>query len=250
MNEKGDSDGKDVLTSKRIDRTEDLYYTGNNRDENTGWPCEVQGVTRPKLIEAMAQIMRDGGRVCLIGMDLNGLKAINDSYGHDAGDEAIGEFAKEKRRLVLETAGADELYCYKNHAGGDEFQMMAINRVGGDEGFADRVAEILRREVMIKGEKVTLTVSGGVGVSERVFVGGESGEDAGQIFQEMNVEAEALMLDEKREKNKQVFARTTEALREVPLERRKTVLAKILAEDRQFTDEQIVALMDIAYESK
>jgi len=53
-------------------------------------------------------------------MDLDGFKPINDTLGHEAGDQALKEIA---RRLLLVARGADTLA----RVGGDEFVLLAVD---------------------------------------------------------------------------------------------------------------------------
>jgi diguanylate cyclase len=46
---------------------------------------------------------RLGHSFCLIMLDLDGFKAINDTYGHGVGDEVIRAFAREARKAMRET---------------------------------------------------------------------------------------------------------------------------------------------------
>ena len=52
----------------------------------------------------------------VVVLDMNGLKAINDTYGHEAGDSALKDMAK----VLMETFGADHAY----RIGGDEFVIL------------------------------------------------------------------------------------------------------------------------------
>jgi diguanylate cyclase (GGDEF)-like protein len=51
---------------------------------------------------------------CIISVDLNGLKIVNDDFGHPAGDKYIKEFSK-----ILTTTFSDSGFCAR--IGGDEF---------------------------------------------------------------------------------------------------------------------------------
>lgn len=90
------------------------------------------------------------GRTALLAIDVDGFKSINDTYGHQAGDQVLVELAR-----ALETAlrQGDELY----RIGGDEF--VAVVEVGRPDeavGIAERLAEAARR--------VDRTISVGVAV--------------------------------------------------------------------------------------
>jgi GGDEF domain-containing protein len=66
-----------------------------NNDPLTGL-CSRVGLTR-NLERAIA---RQGASFSLLFIDLNGFKAINDTYGHDAGDQALIEVAERLRSAV------------------------------------------------------------------------------------------------------------------------------------------------------
>ena len=59
-------------------------------------------------------------RFMVLSADLNGLKYINDTYGHSTGDKAISEFAK----ILLSLTGNSEI-C--GRVGGDEFVILGCN---------------------------------------------------------------------------------------------------------------------------
>ncbi|MCC5977100.1 MAG: sensor domain-containing diguanylate cyclase [Salinarimonas sp.] len=91
-----------------------------------------------KLRQEVSRIRRYGGRFCVIAVDLDHFKKLNDTYGHPAGDEvliAVGAlFADETRRDVDLVA----------RTGGEEF--MIVTPDTGLEGALD-LAERLRRRL-------------------------------------------------------------------------------------------------------
>jgi PAS domain S-box-containing protein len=60
---------------------------------------------------------RTGAQLCVMFLDLDGLKAINDALGHGAGDQALVEVADALRRSVR----SDDIV---GRVGGDEFAMV------------------------------------------------------------------------------------------------------------------------------
>jgi diguanylate cyclase (GGDEF)-like protein len=83
---------------------------------------------------------RYGHSAFVICVDLDGLKAINDSQGHAAGDMLIRKAAKALRGAAREQDVVARL-------GGDEFAVLAIecDRVGGQALLA-RLSDSLERE--------------------------------------------------------------------------------------------------------
>ncbi len=89
--------------------------------------------------------------------DIDRFKSINDSFGHDGGDEVLREFA---RRLRKNVRGID-LAC---RFGGEEFVVVMPDT---DASVAEKVAERVRAEIADKpfsvaGKPVSVTISVGV----------------------------------------------------------------------------------------
>ena len=77
---------------------------------------------------------RQGSRLCMVMMDLDLFKGVNDEHGHQRGDEVLREFAERIRRAVRES---DTLY----RLGGEEF---AVLLPGTDIEQGRQTAEKLR----------------------------------------------------------------------------------------------------------
>jgi len=71
--------------------------------------------------------------VGMVMMDLNGLKKVNDTYGHSEGDKMIRRFSK----LLLDTFPSSSCIC---HWGGDEFTVMTVGAAA--ERLGDYVAAL------------------------------------------------------------------------------------------------------------
>jgi len=114
-------------------------------------------------LQAMVGRAGQGGDpVAVLVMDIDHFKAVNDSFGHDAGDEVLREFAV---RLATNVRAID-LPC---RLGGEEF---VVVMPGASLEAAARVADRIRRDIeaqpfpiMGGGEGLTVTVSIGVAAS-------------------------------------------------------------------------------------
>ncbi|MFF5178895.1 diguanylate cyclase [Micromonospora sp. NPDC000316] len=79
------------------------------------------------------------GRTALLAIDVDGFKTVNDTYGHQAGDQVLVGLA---RALEGALRHGDELY----RIGGDEFvAVIEVNRPEEAVRIAERLAEAARR---------------------------------------------------------------------------------------------------------
>ena len=119
------------------------------------------------LVERSAEA---GKPVAVLAFDLDFFKGINDTYGHDAGDDVLREFS---HRLKKSVRGIDLVVRH----GGEEFVVIMPET---DAKLAIKVADRLRRDVESEtfetrsGESIPVTVS--VGVAE--FQGESDSADA------------------------------------------------------------------------
>lgn len=93
-------------------------------------------------------------------IDLDGFKRVNDTYGHQTGDEVLRRLA---RRLVAVTRSSD--FCCR--IGGDEFLLLMVDT---DAETALRVAERVRRDITaspIRAGQDRMPVSASVGFTVR-----------------------------------------------------------------------------------
>jgi two-component system cell cycle response regulator len=101
--------------------------------------------------------LRTRHRLWLLYADLDGLKDINDSLGHEAGDRALCEVARLLRTGSFRQA---DLVA---RLGGDEFAILAteISRTDGDT-VVQRVEAAVRGANATPGRDFTLSLSAGV----------------------------------------------------------------------------------------
>ncbi|GAB3255710.1 putative bifunctional diguanylate cyclase/phosphodiesterase [Kineosporia babensis] len=120
-------------------------------DELTGLP------NRRALLERLEHLVAsqgpDGPTVAVLFIDLDGFKLVNDSLGHDAGDELLVTTA-QRLRTVCRT---DDVVA---RLGGDEF-IVAGSFVAADQAqaLAERIAHALEAPLTIKQRKVAISAS-------------------------------------------------------------------------------------------
>ncbi|WP_248794929.1 sensor domain-containing diguanylate cyclase [Pseudomonas sp. MWU13-2105] len=123
-----------------------------------------------RLRQVLAQAQRKGTQVGLLFMDLDGFKRINDTLGHEAGDEVLRQVAKRFGAVVR---GGDTLA----RIGGDEFVVL-LSDLGADaeetvSTVATKCIAALSMPFLIAGTVCQLGVSIGIALGS-----GESSADA------------------------------------------------------------------------
>ena len=126
----------------------------------------TQLANRRSLYEAIAEAMAaGGGGTALLFVDLDGFKAVNDQYGHMAGDAVLAEVAGRLRRAVR---GEDLVARH----GGDEFVVL-LRRLPQDQAgelavqAADRVGAALADPIDTPVAQFSITASIGIALHPR-----------------------------------------------------------------------------------
>jgi diguanylate cyclase (GGDEF)-like protein len=97
--------------SKRLAAAEQLA------DKDSLLPIYNRRAFVRELTRVQASVERYGSDACLVYIDLDGFKAINDTYGHSAGDHVLHEYS---HRLVDSVRESDIV----GRLGGDEFGLI------------------------------------------------------------------------------------------------------------------------------
>ncbi len=99
-----------------------------------------------ELERELALADRYGEEGTVLMLDLDGFKRINDSYGHEAGDEALIAIAEAVSALLRRTDSFARV-------GGDEF-VIVLPRTGlaGAERFAEKLLEAVRETALKAGD--------------------------------------------------------------------------------------------------
>jgi two-component system cell cycle response regulator len=127
------------------------------RDDMTGLPNRA--LLRDRLDQALARSRRQFSPFAVLFLDLDGFKAINDHYGHAAGDQVLVQIASRIREAIREM---DTPARY----GGDEFVVLC-EKVAGDEEaaeIAERITKNIEEPVLVDGAELQVGVSIGIAI--------------------------------------------------------------------------------------
>ena len=127
------------------------------RDTLTELP--TRGLLYDRLGQAIAQAEREGCLVAVLFVDLDRFKAVNDTFGHAAGDYVLKEAAARLQRCAR---GMDTVARISS----DEFVVVLAALARADEAgtFAKRVLTELHHPYIVEGKPVYCTASVGIAV--------------------------------------------------------------------------------------
>ena len=124
-------------------------------DPLTGLPN--RSLFQDRLWHALERGQRDGTPTCVLIMDLDGFKAINDELGHPMGDLVLEAFADRMRSVLRASDTAARL-------GGDEFSIVCENTDRPDaEVLATRLRTAVTAPLELDGQGVSIGISIGIG---------------------------------------------------------------------------------------
>jgi diguanylate cyclase (GGDEF)-like protein/PAS domain S-box-containing protein len=104
----------------------------------------------------LASARHDGGAFAVLCLDLDRFKAVNDTLGHDAGDQLLAQVAQRMREMTRPTDLVARL-------GGDEFAIvLPCSTFAAAEHVSQRLLDSIRRPFAIGGESVRIGVSIGL----------------------------------------------------------------------------------------
>ena len=126
-------------------------------DGLTGLPNRALLLDR--LGHALDRARRDDSAVAVLAVDVDNFKVINDSLGHEAGNQLLVDMAG---RIQTAVRKADTVARF----GGDEFVVLCEQ--AGEEGavqLAERIAAEARRPLVTDGQELMVTTSIGIAVA-------------------------------------------------------------------------------------
>src|SRR5262249_43075517 len=134
-----------------------------------------------RLNHAIAASARESSFGAMLLLDLDDFKTLNDTRGHDVGDQLLVEVARRLGRTLRETDSAARL-------GGDEFVVL-LEALGKDQAVAATNAESIA-------EKIRIAISQPVTLNDNVHYTTPSigvtlfrdeGEDADTLFRQADL---------------------------------------------------------------
>ena len=157
---------------------------------------------------AFAQAKREGWLVFFFVIDLDGFKAVNDTYGHESGDEVLRQVSRRLRHIVPNYDSNTEDLCSQpsieerkktngsfraeDHIarhGGDEFLSLLVHvtQDAHAEAIAQRIIDTIENPIDIGGIHVSVGASIGISVFPK----------DGENFEELTRTADLAMYDVK-----------------------------------------------------
>ncbi|RBY88806.1 GGDEF domain-containing protein [Blastococcus sp. TF02A-26] len=127
-------------------------------DALTGLPNRI--LFGDRLRHALERGHREGTPTCVLVVDLDGFKDINDRFGHPMGDAVLTAFAERLTSVLRASDTAARL-------GGDEFSIVCENTDRADaEVLAGRLRTAVLEPLEIDGTRIALGMSVGIGTAE------------------------------------------------------------------------------------
>ena len=128
-------------------------------DELTGLPNRA--LWGQRLQQSLASGLRTGGQVGVMYVDIDHFKAINDSHGHETGDQVLVAVARRLRSAVRPQDTVARI-------GGDEFVVVCPDMLDeqGLRALGERTIDVLRAPVEAGGHQIVLSASIGITLSE------------------------------------------------------------------------------------
>lgn len=157
-----------VATARHLLRLGEEQREAALHDTLTGLPNRALFMER--LNRQLALSRRNAQALCVLVMDLDGFKAINDELGHEAGDHLLAALGP---RLMASIRESD----FVSRMGGDEFAVVLVNCQLEEAGtVAGKVADAVRQPIELYGRALSVGASIGIAACP------EHGADAAELL--------------------------------------------------------------------
>lgn len=144
----------DITERKRAEKTiMHLAY----HDALTGLPNRM--LFNDRLAVALTQAERNQTRLALMLLDLDHFKEVNDTFGHNVGDELLRRTGERIRELLRRADTVARI-------GGDEFMLLLpeITRAEDTSEIAEKVLSVVCRPIRLDGKAMNVSASVGTAV--------------------------------------------------------------------------------------
>lgn len=140
--------------SERLKAEERINWLASH-DSMTGLANRSLFLDRLKM--AMEQARRQDHLIAVVYLDIDNFKFVNDTLGHQAGDEMIMEMGRRLQKCVRRSDSVARM-------GGDEFTMLLTNlrNVADVSLVLEKITRQLEKEMVISGQEFSLGASMGV----------------------------------------------------------------------------------------
>jgi diguanylate cyclase (GGDEF)-like protein/PAS domain S-box-containing protein len=137
-----------------------------------------------RLWHALERGHRERTPTCVMIIDLDGFKKINDELGHPMGDLVLVSFAERLRSVLRASDTAARL-------GGDEFSIVCENTETADaEVLAERLRTTITEPLVVGDQAIPVGISIGIGCVP-------GGEEPGHVYEQMIRAADDAMYADK-----------------------------------------------------
>jgi diguanylate cyclase (GGDEF)-like protein len=142
---------------------EELHVLAH-QDALTGLPNRV--VLRNQLEQALAGMKPNGRTIAVSYLDLDHFKDVNDSFGHETGDELLKAVADRLRDCIPPEEGAVRNLI--SRFGGDEFAILqtGIRRPEQSAALAARIVKALQAPFSVNGQEIFIGTSIGIALPQ------------------------------------------------------------------------------------
>jgi len=142
--------------TERQQAAELIRYMANH-DSLTNLPN--RNFCNKRLPQAISLAERHDRIICLLFIDLDRFKPINDKYGHAVGDKVLLQVADRLKKMLR----ASDSVC---RLGGDEFVILleSTQSIEGSEYVARKTIELLNEPIVVDGHECSIGASIGISI--------------------------------------------------------------------------------------
>jgi len=148
---------KEVLAQEEIKRQKGILHHQAHHDALTGLPNRV--LFEDRLEQAIKKAKRSFKKIAVLFIDLDNFKKINDSMGHDIGDEVLVQVATRLQNCIRKSDTLARL-------GGDEF-IIIIDEIKDEDlaiHLAQKLIQSMTKPLCINKQDIYITNSVGVSI--------------------------------------------------------------------------------------